>query len=207
MEQLINKILKASWAAKIGGVVLAAAVLTGLNWYLVIDDLQTSIVKREAERKKLEGDYIDKKQIADNLNEYRRQKELLEQRFEAALLELPNDRAIDEFLRQMNEVGIKSGLEITSVEPGSESKEQFFARIPVKMNVAGNFHEVAVFFDSVGKLTRIVNVSDIRMTSPVKKNEKVVLNAEFQATTFRFLSPDEAKAAAEPAKNAKKGRK
>lgn len=204
MEQLINKILKASWIAKIGGVILAAAVLTGLNWYLVIDDLQTSIVRREGERKKLEGDYIDKKQIADNLNEYRRQKEQLEQRLEAALLELPNDRAIDELLRQMNDVGIKSGLEITSVEPGAESQEQFFARIPVKMKVSGNFHEVAVFFDSVGKLKRIVNVSDIRMASPVKKNEKVIVSAEFQATTFRFLTPVEAEAAANPAQKGKK---
>lgn len=205
MEQLINKVVKAPWIAKIGGVVLAAAVLTGLNWYLVVDDLQTSIVRREAERKKLEGDYIDKKQIADNLNEYRRQKEILEQRFEAALLELPNEKAIDEFLRQMNEVGLKSGLEITSVEPGSESNEQFYARIPVKMKVAGSFHEVAVFLDSVGKLKRIVNVSDIKMSSPVKKNEKVLLNAEFQATTFRFLAPDEVKqAAAAPAKKGKK---
>lgn len=191
MDQLIDKIAKASWGAKIGVVLLIAAAATALNWTFYIDDLQQQIERTEGERKKLEGDYIDKKQIADNLNEYRREKEILEQKLEAALQELPNDKAIDELLRQVNDVGVKSGLEVTSVEPGAESREQFFARIPVKMKVSGNFHEVAVFFDSVGKLKRIVNVNDIKLTQPTKKNEKVVLAAEFQATTFRFLAPAE----------------
>lgn len=191
MEQLIDKVLKANWAAKIGIVLAVAVVATGLNWYVFTDDLQVQIERTEEQRKQLEGDFIDKKQIADNLNEYRRQKELLEQKLEAALMELPQDKAIDELLRQVNDVGVKAGLEITAVEPQGEQKEQFYARIPVKMKVAGNYHEIAVFFDSVGKLKRIVNVTNIKFSSPTKKNEKMVLAADFQATTFRFLKADE----------------
>jgi type IV pilus assembly protein PilO len=202
MEQLIDKVLKATWAAKIGVVLAIAVVSTGLNWFFLTDDLQIQIGRVEQQRKKLEGDFIDKKQIADNLNEYRRQKELLEQKLEAALLELPQDKAIDELLRQVNDVGVKAGLEITAVEPQREQQEQFYARIPVKMKVSGNYHEIAVFFDSVGKLKRIVNVSDIKFSSPTKKNEKMVLVADFQATTFRFLKPNEA-----PQQAAAKGKK
>ena len=191
MEQLIDNIVKATWGAKIGVVLAIAVVATGLNWYLFTDDLQVQIERTEGQRKQLEGDFIDKKQIADNLNEYRRQKELLEQKLEAALQELPQDKAIDELLRQVNDVGVKAGLEITAVEPQAEAKEQFYARIPVRMKVAGNYHEIGVFFDSVGKLKRIVNVSDIKFTNPSKRNEKIVLAAEFQATTFRFLKSEE----------------
>lgn len=202
MEQLIDKVVKASWAAKIAVLVGVAIAVTGLNWYLFTDDLEIQIERTEQNRKKLEGDFIDKKQIADNLNEYRRRKELLEQQLEAALLELPQDKAIDELLRQMNDVGVKAGLDITSVEPGAESKEQFYAKIPVKMRVSGNYHEIAVFFDSVGKLKRIVNVNDIKFTQPTKRAEKMVLAAEFQATTFRFLKKEEM-----PQKAAAKGKK
>lgn len=191
MEQLIDKVVKATWGAKIAALMGIAVLVTGLNWYMFTDDLQTKIVSTEETRKRLEGDFIDKKQIADNLNEYRRRKELLEQQLEAALQELPQDKAIDELLRQMNDVGVKAGLDITSVEPGAESREQFYAKIPVKMKVSGNYHEVAVFFDSVGKLKRIVNVNDIKFASPDKRNEKMVLKAEFQATTFRFLKKEE----------------
>lgn len=191
MERLIDSILKATWGAKIGVVLAIAVVATGLNWYVLTDDLQMQIERTEGQRKQLEGDFIDKKQIADNLNEYRRQKELLEQKLEAALQELPQDKAIDELLRQVNDVGVKAGLEITAVEPQAEAKEQFFARIPVRMKVAGNYHEIAVFFDSVGKLKRIVNVNDIKFANPTRRNEKMVLAAEFKATTFRFLKPEE----------------
>lgn len=191
MEQLINKVVKASWPVKIGAVVLIAAVVTGLNWYLVIDGLQAQIVRAENQRKKLEGDYIDKKQIADNLNEYRREKEQLEAQLQAALLELPNDAAIDEFLRQVNDVATRAGLQISLVEPQKETKAGFYARIPIAMKVTGSFHELALFFDSVGKLKRIVNVEDIKLATLDKKNEKVMLVGHFNTTTFRFLSDAE----------------
>lgn len=203
MEQLAERVSKASAGAKVGSLIAAAALLTGGNWFFLTDNLASEIEQAEQQRKNLEADFINKQQIAQNLNEYRREKELLEQRLQEALAELPNDKAIDELLRQVNDVGVKSGLQITSVEPQAEQKEQFYARIPVKMKVTGNYHEVAVFFDSVGKLKRIVNVGDIRFANPAKKNEKVIFDAEFQATTFRFLDPAEAEAEAKAAKTAK----
>ncbi|HEY0840327.1 MAG TPA: type 4a pilus biogenesis protein PilO [Vulgatibacter sp.] len=195
MEQLIVRIVRAPWLVKIGAVVAIATLVTAFNWFMMIDPAMEETAQEESRRRQLEGEFIDKQQIANNLNEFRRQKEVLEAQLEAALLELPNDKAIDELLRQLNDQGIKSGLTITLVEPQAEVPQDFFARIPVKMKVAGSYHEVAIFFDSVGKLKRIVNVGDLRFGAPKKQNEKVVLDAEFTATTFRFRepSPDEAK--------------
>lgn len=195
MEQFIVRIVRAPWLVKIGALVGIATVVTAINWFMMIDPALEETARAESRRRQLEGEFIDKQQIANNLNEYRRQKEVLEAQLEAALLELPNDKAIDELLRQLNDQGIKSGLAITLVEPQSEVPQDFFARIPVKMKVAGTYHEVASFFDSVGKLKRIVNVGDLKFGAPNKKSEKVVLDAEFVATTFRFREPtaDDAK--------------
>ena len=205
MEQLIDKISKASWLVKLGVLAAIAVVTTGLKWYLFPPPLHMQIARSDKRRVELEGEFIDKKQIADNLNEYRRRKEELEERLAAALLELPQDKAIDELLRQLNDVGVKAGLALTSVEPGAERREQFYASIPVKMRVSGSYHEIAVFFDSVGKLKRIVNVGDIRFGRPTLHNEKMVLEADFNATTFRFLSKEELAASQAQAKG--KGRK
>jgi type IV pilus assembly protein PilO len=125
--------------------------------------------------------------IADNLNQYRRDKEVLERRLAEALTELPPKADLDELLRQLHDVGKKSGLEIVALEPGQEKPETFFASIPIKMKVAGNYHEIAVFFESVSKLRRIVNISGITFSNPTRKAEKVVLSASYMATTFRFL--------------------
>jgi len=203
MEQLIVRIVRAPWLVKIGAVVGIATVVTALNWFALIDPANTEIAAAESKRKTLEGQYIDKQQIANNLNEYHKQKEVLEAQLAAAMQELPNEKAIDELLRQLNDLGVKSGLSIALVEPQPEVPQDFFARIPVKMKVSGSYHEVAMFFDAVGKLKRIVNVADLKFGTPKKQSEKVILDAEFVATTFRFRekSPDEDK------KDRRRGRK
>lgn len=204
MEQFLNRILRASWPIKIGAIAAISAAVTGLTWFFSIEPAQAKIERAERQRKELEADYIDKQQIADNLNEYRRQKAELEAKLKDTLAELPLDKAIDELLRQFEELGIANGLEILSVVPGAEASEKFFARIPVKMRVIGRYHDVASFFDQVGKLKRIVNVEDIELGKPTVRAEKVVLSADFTATTFRYLEPSEAK---KSKKDAPKGKR
>ena len=63
----------------------------------------------------------------------------------------------------------------------------FFAKIPIKMSVSGNYHEIAMFLQEVAGMRRIVNVNNIKLSSASTRNEKVILSSDFLATTFRFL--------------------
>src|SRR5690606_15449237 len=105
---------------------------------------------------------------------------------------------------QLNDVGKKSGLEIARVEPGRESVSsgEFFARIPIKMTVSGNYHEISMFLQEVANMRRIVNVNGIALDRPTVKNEKVILQSTFVATTFRFV--DQAPAAKNPKQTSQK---
>jgi type IV pilus assembly protein PilO len=97
--------------------------------------------------------------------------DVLQQKLDEALTELPDSQDIDDLLAQLNDVGKKSGLEISSVEPGGEQPSGFFAKIPVKMSVNGNYHEIAMFLQEVSHLRRIVNVNNIQLSSPKISNE------------------------------------
>jgi type IV pilus assembly protein PilO len=190
LEQFLERILKVRTEIKLAIVLGAAFALSAGAYLLFISDLKDAIVQQDTQIKRLEDELIQKQSIANNLNEYRRQKEVLEQRLAEALTELPNDANIDELLTQLNEVGVKSGLELTSVEPGAEAKEgSFYSKIPVKLSLSGNYGEIASFFDAVGRLKRIVNISDISLKNPAKQGDKVVLKADCLATTFRFVEP------------------
>jgi type IV pilus assembly protein PilO len=198
LEQLLDRILKLRVEFKILGLAVAILLLTALNYFVWVSDLNDEAARQDAQIQKLENDLIQKQAIANNLAEYRRQKEILEHKLQEALTELPNDANIDELLTQLNETGVRAGLNLTSVEPGAELKEGgFYSKIPVKLTLSGNYHEVATFFDLVGKLKRIVNISDIALKSPEKKGDKVVLKVDCLATTFRFVDakPPAAKAA------------
>jgi type IV pilus assembly protein PilO len=204
MNPLVERIMKVPTPHKLAAVVGLVAVVTGLNWLLGIRSLDDQIAANRVQVKKLEDELIDKKVIADNLNQFRREKEVLERRLAEALTELPQTRDIDELLRQLNDVGRKSGLEILSLEPGEEIPQTFYASIPIKMEVSGSYHEIAVFFESISKLRRIINVSQLSFKSPTRKSEKVLVKASYLATTFRFLDPKEQATAGKKGKAGKR---
>lgn len=188
MEQLLDRIAKAPTGAKLGGLAAIIAVISGLNFWMVILPLDEEIDAQEARQAQLDRDLAEKQEIAQNLNERRREMDVLEQKLAEALTELPERRDIEELLAQLNDIGKKSNLDISTVEPGGETPASFYARIPIKMVVAGNYHEIAMFLQEVANMRRIVNVNNIKLSGAQVKNEKVVLKSEFQATTFRFLA-------------------
>ena len=55
------------------------------------------------------------------------------------------------------------------------------------MEVKGAYHEVATFIDSVGKLDRIVNVAGLSLENPKTVNKKIVVDAKFTLSTYRFI--------------------
>lgn len=159
------------------------------NFFLAIQPTDEDIARRATERRKLDLELAEKSEIAQNLNERRREMDVLEQKLAEALTELPERRDMEELLAQINDIGKKSGLEISRVEPDKEFVQsgEFFARIPIKMTVSGNYHEIAMFLQEMANMRRIVNVNNIKLDGAALKNEKVVLQSSFLATTFRFI--------------------
>lgn len=196
MDKLIEQLNKASNPVKYGGLAAAIVLLTIGNYFGLISDIEDLIVSQKAQQAQLELTLAEKQAIAQNLNEKRLEMDRLEQRLAEALTELPEKKDIDELLAQLNDVGRKSGLEIAAVEPGNESSAGFYNKIPIKMTVQGNYHEIAMFMQEVANLRRIVNVSNIKLSitgsASALAGDKVVLAGDFQATTFRF--PEQNKA-------------
>ncbi|AFE09845.1 type IV pilus biogenesis protein PilO [Corallococcus coralloides DSM 2259] len=205
MEKYLDQLAKAPPAAKFGGLAAIVIILTVGNFFSFIKPTDETIARRAADRRKLDQELAEKSEIAQNLNERRREMDVLEQKLAEALTELPERRDMEELLAQINDIGKKSGLEIARVEPGKEYVDgtEFFARIPIKMTVSGNYHEIAMFLQEMANMRRIVNVNNIKLDGAALKNEKVVLQSSFLATTFRFV---DTKAAATKAtdKNKKK---
>jgi type IV pilus assembly protein PilO len=195
-QDVLNSVNKMPLGQKVGVVAGVVILLSAANWYFFIDPMQTQIVQRQNSLRALEDELIQKQSIANNLAQFKHEKEILERRLAQALTELPNEANIDDLIRSLSEVGTKSGLTINSIDPQAEQKQSFYASIPIVMSVTGNYHEIGVFLDSVSKLARIVNVTNIRMSQPRISNDKLLVNATYVATTFRFLPETQAPRAA-----------
>ena len=187
MEKLLERINKAPTGIKAGVLAAVVIVLTGSNYFFLVSPEEDRITALEATKTQLESQLAEKKEIAQNLTERRKELDSLDQQLQEALTELPERKDIDELLAQLNDVGKKSGLEISQVAPGTESNSNFYAQIPIKMQVSGNYHEIALFMQEIAGMRRIVNVNNIKLGQATLKGEKVVLTSDFLATTFRFV--------------------
>lgn len=186
-NDIVNQLNKVTLAQMLAGLLVAAAGITAGVFFLYVQPAMEDIVRRRAELGRLEKELIDKQAIANNLDQSKRDMAVLERRLAQALTELPNESNIDELIRSLSEIGTKSGLTIKSIEPRGENKKPLYAEIPIGMAVDGSYHEIAVFLDSVSKLARIVNITNIRMGGPKTVNEKLTLQANYIATTFRSV--------------------
>src|SRR5215470_18498158 len=175
-QDILNAVSKAPIGQKVGVLAGVVIALTAANWYFFVDPMQTQIAQRQNSLRALEDELIQKQSIANNLAQFRHEKEILERRLAQALTELPNEANIDDLIRSLSEIGTKSGLIINSIDPQAEQKQSFYASIPIVMSVTGNYHEIGVFLDALSKLARIVNVTNIKMSSPKVVNEKLVVS-------------------------------
>jgi type IV pilus assembly protein PilO len=97
---------------------------------------------------------------------------------------LPTTSEIPNLLKSITKLGNDSNLEFLLFSPDRQVPRDFFVEIPVNIEVQGVYHDVAMFFDKVGKLDRIVNVIDVTM-APVKSMD-VMLKTSCKAVTYRF---------------------
>jgi len=105
---------------------------------------------------------------------------------------LPEKQEIPTLLTHISRSGQDSGLEFLLFQPGVEIAREFYAEIPLSLKVAGNYHAVALFFDKISKLSRIVNIKDIKMESTPSGG---TLETSCTAVTYKFIesTPSEEK--------------
>ena len=146
--------------------------------------MQDEIVAMEAER---ERKTIEAAKVAGREQEVA----ALDRELARALSRLPDQKEIEDLLSTVSSLGMDSGLEILVFRQQPETYQEFYAEVPVEMQVRGGYHQVAVFLDRVGHLDRIVNVGNLALYEPKIIDDSTVLTASSTVTTFRFLSDGE----------------
>lgn len=171
-------------------------VMMGVGYYFIIhQELVDKLKALDARNRKLEEELQEKMEIANNISKFRKKVEYLQQRLEEKKKNLPEDANMDQLLKALNELSEKSDMRIIQFVPQPEVQQAFYAEIPVKMDIEGNYSEIATFFDKISKEDRIINVTNISMSDPKIKNGKVILKASCLAKTFRTVEQAAAGAA------------
>jgi type IV pilus assembly protein PilO len=181
------------WLAIPGVLVLLAALYYILLYQPYAEELTTVQEKIDAGRKTVEK----YRQTAAKLETLQAQVSDLEAKLHVLLRELPETKEIPGLIRQISDLVVRTGLQISLFKPQPEQRKEFHAEVPIQIRVQGQYHDVGRFFDDLAHLERIVSVDGVQIDATSKETQCL-------ATTFRFLDEAETHEAAAAAKKTEK---
>ncbi len=191
MNETINKILDGSAAVKAaiaGGIM---ALLIGVYFLMFFQDTAEELTKVEDLTKTVKLEIAEKQRVVANLPKFEAEVARLDVELKKALSELPDDKEIPRLLEKIADKAKEAGLDVRLFRPKPENRKDFYAEVPVEIEVGGGFHQVATFFDEVAHLDRIVNVDQFSMTDPKRGQNELIMKTSLTANSFRFLSEAE----------------
>lgn len=183
-------------------VVVAIAVLAA-GYFL---DTQKQLEELESSRTKeisLKKDFEAKQAKAVQLDAYKKQMEEMKISFGAMLRQLPSKTEVEDLLVDISQTGLSSGIEFQLFKPEAERQIEFYAELPIKIKMTGNYHQFGRFVSGIAALPRIVTLHNIAISGG--KEGKLVMDV--QAKTYRYLDEAEISAARQKAKKSKKRRR
>jgi type IV pilus assembly protein PilO len=193
-----------AWPAipKLAVLLIVLLLTTGAGYWVDWKGQVEQIDGEKAKEEQLKVTFTEKKKQALDLPAYKKQLEDIEKQFGALLRQLPGKSEMDALLTDINQAGLGRGLQFELFKPASEeTMRDFYAELPITIKISGSYHDIGAFASDIGKLSRIVTLNDIALTSG---KDTLVMDAT--AKTFRYLDDDEIAAQRRSAKD-KKGSK
>jgi type IV pilus assembly protein PilO len=173
---------------KLGALLILFVLVILASWWF---DWQNQIDELDNHRKKeseLRQGFLDKKKQAINLETYRKQLDDLDKSFGALVKQLPSKSEMDALLTDINQAGLGRGLQFELFKPAAtESLSEFYAELPIQLKITGQYHDFGAFASDVSKLSRIVTLNDMGITTGKDGN----LSMDAVAKTYRYLDADE----------------
>lgn len=173
--------------------VLAGLLFAGY-WFVVKDQL-ASLERAKSQEPDLRRTFEVKQRKAASLPAYQAQMDEAQEKFGTLLEQLPNKSEIANLLQEVSQTRLAAGLEENLFKPGGESNKDFYAELPVKIELEGSFHDFGDYAAGIAALPRIVTLNNMSL-EPLGKGRRAEKNSpkadpqmrlSLTAKTYRYL--------------------
>jgi len=186
------------WGALLAG----GALVTAALYFTVFKSQSDKNAKAEHAMQDKVRENIELESYRPKLKDMERQLANLKQQLEIERRIVPDEKQVDGFMEMLDTEAQKAGVELRRYTARPVAAKEYYSEVPFDMELDGPYYSMLGFFDRVGKLERIVNISGLlvantknpsaakaKHTYQYAPNESVV--ATFTATTFfsHDLSP------------------
>jgi len=195
-QKLLQRFERMPSAARSGVLGAIALVVVGLYMVVFFGGNQTTLRGLQTRHAKIDQDIQAARAVANNLEAFKKRREELGQQLQAALEKLPESSDLPALLTNISTLGKKSGLEIQTFKQGKKIDRGFYSEQQIELQFTGFYHDIALFFDRVANLSRIVNLTDLTFEVEKDTGENPTLKVKGIAATFYFNDSSKVKSAA-----------
>ena len=155
------------WAAVVG----VAAVLTGALYFTLFKSQREANATEQAALETKLRENAELESYRPKLVDIERQLASLKQQLEIERKIVPDEKEVPSFMKMMNAEAMKAGIELRRYTAKPTAAKDFYTEVPFEMELDGPYYSMLNFFDKVGKLERIVNVSGLMVSTTKKPTE------------------------------------
>lgn len=167
--------------------VFLGAVVFGLGWWRFISPLKDQLAQGEQTLADLQTKIQEGRAAKQQLPRFREEVRQLELELDKLLRILPARRNTPDLLRRIRALAEQGDFTLKTFTPGDLQDKEFFSEWPIRINLDGTYHNLALFFDRIGRFSRIINIEDLNIGSI--GNPEHTIAASFVAKTFVYKEP------------------
>jgi type IV pilus assembly protein PilO len=192
-------------AVRLGAITLFFVLATALLlWFLVWNSRKDELAQLQTTEQSLRNEFRTKHAKAVNLDLYKQQLLDIEKSFGAMLRQLPGKTEMDNLLVDISQSVTATGLQQLRFDPQPEQSRDFYAEKPIKIRLAGSYHQMGEFASVVAGLPRIVTLHDFNIQTAGKGYDQLTMDVT--AKTYRYLDDQEIAAASASRKKQEAGK-
>lgn len=173
---------------KIAIAVILMLIPIVLFFFIFFQPNATKISTLNTQKDGLNKEIADLRAKQNDLPRLRRELAESEKLFNEAAVLLPKEKEIPQLLKDISSLGQNADLEFLTFKPLPDIPKDFYAELPISINVRGPYHNMGSFLDQVSKLGRIVTVSNIKMSAPTLDRGEMLLDSDCTLVTYRFTN-------------------
>jgi type IV pilus assembly protein PilO len=110
----------------------------------------------------------------------------LEARLETLKRILPPEKEMPDLMRRVQYLAAQSSLQIRKFNPAPPVQKEFFQEIPVNIDVEGTYHNLGAFLDRISRMSRLVNMGEVKVRSQSQPTINNTIQASAVATTYVY---------------------
>ena len=211
-----NPLTKLPLLGQLGISVVLGALIFGIFWWQVYSPMVEEETQKTAELTALQSDIRSLEVTANKLQEFQREVALREAKLETLKRILPADKETPELMKKVQYLAAQSNLLIKRFTPGAtvnrefpiepapgaspaaagaptpaakpaQASNEYYQEWPINVDVEGTYHNLGMFFDRVGRLSRLVNVGNLRIKNHPQPRPSNTIAVSCVATTFVYV--------------------